>query len=173
MNLSAAIRGTRLRFTSVKEVLAKANAPKSGDDLAGVSARDPVERVAARAVLADLTLHQLRENPVVPYEQDEITRVVEDGLDARAFAAVGHLTVGQFREWILETSTSGAMLRSVAAGLTPEMAAAACKLMSNMDLMTVGAKCEVVVRANNTLGLPGRLSSRLQPNHPTDHVPGI
>lgn len=173
MNLSATIRGTRLRFASVKEVLAKANAPKSGDDLAGVSARDPVERVAARAVLADLTLRDLRENPVVPYDRDEVTRVVEDGLDARAFAAVGHLSVGQFREWILEPSTTGTMLRSVAAGLTPEMAAAACKLMSNMDLMTVGAKCEVVVRANNTLGLPGRLSSRLQPNHPTDHVPGI
>ncbi len=173
MELSAAIRGVRYRFESVKDVLARANPKKSGDDLAGVGARDAVERVAARAVLADLTLAELRANPVVPYEEDELTRAVEDRLDAQAHRAVAHLTVGAFREWLLETSTTGQSLRSVAAGLTPEMAAAACKLMSNLDLMTVGAKCEVVVRANNTLGLPGRLSSRLQPNHPTDDVLGI
>lgn len=173
MRLASTIRGVRYTFASVTEVLAKANAPKSGDDLAGLSARDAVERVAARAVLANLTLRELREHPVVPYERDELTRLVEDELDAQAFAAVAHLTVGQFREWLLDVSTTGATLRSVAAGLTPEMAAAACKLMSNFDLMTAGAKCEVVVRANNTLGLPGRLSSRCQPNHPTDDVAGI
>jgi ethanolamine ammonia-lyase large subunit len=173
VELSAAIRGVRYRFDSVKQVLARANPKKSGDDLAGVSARDAIERVAARAVLADLTLADLRANPVVPYEQDELTRTVEDELDAQAYRAVAHLSVGQFREWLLETSTTGPMLRAIAPGLTPEMAAAACKLMSNLDLMTVGAKCEVVVRANNTLGLPGRLSSRLQPNHPTDDVLGI
>ncbi len=173
MQLAATIRGTRYAFTSVKEVLAKANSPKSGDDLAGVSARDAVERVAARAVLADLTLRDLREHPVVPYEQDELTRVVEDELDESAFKAVGHLTVGQFREWLLDIETTGPTLRAVAPGLTPEMVAAAAKLMSNFDLMTVGAKCQVVVRANNTLGLPGRLSSRCQPNHPTDDVAGI
>ncbi len=160
-------------FASVKEVLAKANPPKSGDDLAGVSARDSVERVAARAVLANLTLRELRENPVVPYETDELTRLVEDELDDQAFRAVAHLTVGEFREWLLEISTSGPTLRAVSPGLTPEMVAAAAKLMSNFDLMTVGAKCLVVVRANNTLGLPGRLSSRCQPNHPTDDVLGI
>ncbi|HVK77053.1 MAG TPA: ethanolamine ammonia-lyase subunit EutB [Kofleriaceae bacterium] len=173
MDLSAAIRGVRYRFESVKDVLAKANPPKSGDDLAGVSARDAVERVAARAVLADLTLADLRANPVVPYDDDELTRAVEDELDDVAFRAVGHLTVGQFREWLLETTTTGPTLHAVAPGLTPEMAAAVCKLMSNLDLMTVGAKCEVVVRANNTLGLPGRLSSRVQPNHPSDDVEGI
>ena len=173
MLLSSTIRGVRYTFGSVKEVLAKANPPKSGDDLAGVSARDAVERVAARAVLADLTLRDLRENPAVPYEQDELTRLVEDELDDQAYRAVGHLTVGQFREWLLDVNTSGQTLRSVSAGLTPEMAAAASKLMSNFDLMTVGAKCQVVVRANNTLGLPGRLSSRCQPNHPTDDVQGI
>ncbi|HVK87203.1 MAG TPA: ethanolamine ammonia-lyase subunit EutB, partial [Kofleriaceae bacterium] len=161
------------RFASVKEVLAKANPPKSGDDLAGISARDAVERVAARAVLADLTLRELREHPVVPYERDELTRMVEDELDDQAFRAVAHLTVGQFREWLLAVDTTGAKMRSVSAGLTPEMAAAASKLMSNFDLMTVGAKAEVVVRANSTLGLPGRLSSRCQPNHPTDDVQGI
>ena len=173
MQLKSTIRGEVYRFDSVKEVLAKANPPKSGDDLAGISAEDEIERVAARAVLSELTLADLRENPVVPYEQDELTRMVEDTLDARAFDAVKHLTVGQFREWLLETKTTGTLIRSVSPGLTPEMAAAVCKLMSNMDLMVAGRKCEVVVRANNTLGLPGRMSSRVQPNHPTDDVDGI
>jgi ethanolamine ammonia-lyase large subunit len=173
VQLASTIRGVRYTFASVTEVLAKANSPKSGDDLAGISARDAVERVAARAVLADLTLRELREHPVVPYERDELTRYAEDELDAPAFAAIAHLTVGQFREWLLEIETTGPTLRAVAPGLTPEMAAAVCKLMSNFDLMTVGAKCQVVVRANNTLGLPGRLSSRCQPNHPTDDALGI
>jgi ethanolamine ammonia-lyase large subunit len=173
VQLASTIRGVRYRFDSVREVLAKANPPKSGDDLAQLSARDAVERVAARAVLADLTLRELRENPVVPYERDELTRAVEDELDDQAFRAVAHLTVGQFREWLLDIDTAGPTLRAVAPGLTPEMAAAASKLMSNFDLMTVGAKCEVVVRANSTLGLPGRLSSRCQPNHPTDDILGI
>ncbi|HWO23346.1 MAG TPA: ethanolamine ammonia-lyase subunit EutB [Kofleriaceae bacterium] len=173
MQLASTIRGVRYRFDSVREVLAKANPPKSGDDLAGIAAKDAVERVAARAVLADLTLRELREHPVVPYDRDELTRAVEDELDEQAFRAVAHLTVGQFREWLLDIATTGQKLRAVAAGLTPEMAAAASKLMSNFDLMTVGAKSEVVVRANSTLGLPGRLSSRCQPNHPTDDVLGI
>jgi ethanolamine ammonia-lyase large subunit len=173
VNLATTIRGVSYRFGSVKEVLAKANPPKSGDDLAGISARDAVERVAARAVLAGLTLRDLREHPVVPYERDELTRLVEDELDDQAFRAVAHLSVGQFREWLLDIATTGPMMRSVAPGLTPEMAAAASKLMSNFDLMTVGAKAQVVVRANSTLGLPGRLSSRCQPNHPTDDVQGI
>ena len=173
MKLSATIRGVRYGFGSVKEVLAKANPPKSGDDLAGVSARDAVERVAARAVLSELTLAELRESPVVPYEADELTRLVEDSLHEEAFRAVKHLSVGQFREWLLATGTTGRLIRSISPGLTPEMSAGVCKLMSNLDLMTVGAKLEVVTRANNTLGLPGRFSSRVQPNHPTDDVAGI
>ncbi len=173
MKLSATIRGSTWSFGSVREVLAKANPPKSGDDLAGVSARDPVERVAARAVLSQLTLAELREHPVVPYEIDALTRLVEDSLDGSAFAAVKHLSVGQFREWLLDNRTTGERIRSVSPGLTPEMAAAVCKLMSNLDLLVAGQKCEVVVRCNNTLGLPGRFSSRLQPNHPTDDVQGI
>lgn len=173
MQLKATIRGTTYTFGSVREVLAKANPPKSGDDLAQVAARDAVERVAARAVLSELTLAELRAHPVVPYEEDELTRLVEDTLDERAYGAVKSLSVGQLREWLLESGTSGRRIRSISAGLTPEMAAAVCKLMSNMDLMVVGKKCEVVVRANNTLGLPGRLSSRVQPNHPTDDVEGI
>ena len=173
MELSAAIRGTRYRFASVKEVLARANPPKSGDDLAGVSARDPVERVAARAVVAGLTLAELRAHPVVPYEVDELTRAVEDRLDEGAYRAVAHLSVGQFREWLLDPTTTATTLRSVGPGLTPEMAAAVCKLMSNLDLMTVAARCEVVVRARTTRGLAGRLRSRLQPNHPADDLEGI
>ncbi len=173
MRLSSTIRGIAYAFGSVAEVLAKANAPKSGDVLAGLAARDPVERVAARAVLSELTLHDLRESPAVPYEVDELTRMVEDTLDEQAYRALSHLTVGQFREWLLETKTTGPVLRSVAKGLTPEMAAAVCKLMSTLDLMVVSKKCEVVVRANNTFGLAGRLSSRLQPNHPTDDIEGI
>ncbi|MBW2734054.1 MAG: ethanolamine ammonia-lyase subunit EutB [Deltaproteobacteria bacterium] len=173
MQLAATIRHTTYCFSSVKEVLAKANAPKSGDNLAQVAAQDAVERVAARAVLSQLTMQDLRENPVVPYEQDELTRMVEDSLDEQAFSAVKHLSVGQLREWLLDATTSGEMIRAVSPGLTPEMAAAVCKLMSNMDLMTAGRKCEVVVRANSTLGLPGRMSSRLQPNHPSDNVEGI
>jgi ethanolamine ammonia-lyase large subunit len=173
VRLQATIRGVAYSFDSVREVLAKANPPKSGDDLAGISARDEVERVAARAVLSELTLAELREHPVVGYEEDELTRMVEDTLDERAFSAVAHLTVGQLREWLLETATTGPLIRSISAGLTPEMAAAVCKLMSNLDLMVVGAKAEVVVRANATLGLPGRMSSRVQPNHPTDSVAGI
>lgn len=173
MNLSATIRGVGWRFDSLKEVLAKANPPKSGDDLAGVSAREPVERVAARAVLAGVTLAEARAHPVVPYEDDEVTRIAEDGLDEDAYAAVKDLTVGQFREWLLDATTTGPLIRSVSPGLTPEMAAAVTKLMSNLDLLVAGAKCETVVRCNSTLGLPGRFSSRLQPNHPTDDVLGI
>jgi len=173
VQLAATIRSVRYRFDSVKEVLARANPPKSGDDLAGVSARDAVERVAARAVLSEVTLAELRANPVVPFDEDEITRLVDETLDEEAYRSVAHLTVGQFREWLLSDETTGPLLRAVAPGLTPEMTAAASKLMSNLDLMTVGAKCQVVVRANSTLGLPGRLSSRVQPNHPTDNVDGI
>ena len=173
MGLSTTIRGVQYRFDTIKEVLAKANPPKSGDDLAGISARGDIERVAARAVLSQITLRELRNNPVVPYEADELTRLVEDNLHEDAFKAIGGLTVGQFREWLLETTTTGPVIRSISAGLTPEMVAAVVKLMSNMDLLIVGAKCQVVVRANNTLGLPGRMSSRVQPNHPTDKVEGI
>ncbi|MBE7440656.1 MAG: ethanolamine ammonia-lyase subunit EutB [Spirochaetales bacterium] len=173
MKLKARIKDESFQFHSIKEVFAKANSPKSGDQLAGIAARSAVERVAARAVLSELPLAAIRENPVIPYEEDELTRLVEDSLDVRAYQAIKNLSVGQFREWLLSTKTSGEMIRSVAPGITPEMAAAVCKLMSNMDLMLAGKKCSVVVRANSTLGLPGRMSSRLQSNHPTDNVQGI
>ncbi len=173
MKLNAKIHGKSYSFSSIKELMAKANAPKSGDDLAGISAADQLERVAARAVLSELTLQTLRENPVVPYEEDEITRLVEDNLDEKAFSAIQDLTTGEFREWLLLTETTGERIRSISPGLTPEMAAAVCKLMSNLDLMMAAKKCQVVVRANNTLGLIGKMSSRVQPNHPTDDIQGI
>ncbi len=173
MQLRSAIRSVGYRFASIKEVLARANSVKSGDQMAGLAARDAVERVAARAVLSELTLGQLRENPVIPYEEDELTRLVEDSLDPRAFAAVQNFSVGQFREWLLDEATTAADISAISPGLTPEMASAVCKLMSNLDLMLVGKKCEVVVKANSTLGLKGRMSSRLQPNHPSDNVEGI
>jgi ethanolamine ammonia-lyase large subunit len=124
-------------------------------------------------VLANLTMRELYENPVVPYETDELTRNVIDDLDATAYRAIAHLTAGELREWLLDIDTTGPTIRAVSPGLTPEMVAAVAKLSSNFDLMTIGAKCQVVVRANNTLGLPGRMSSRCQPNHPTDDVAGI
>ncbi|MBU0551132.1 ethanolamine ammonia-lyase subunit EutB [Myxococcota bacterium] len=172
MHLRATIRGRTYQFKTLKELLAKANPPKSGDALAGLAAADHVERVAARAVLADVPLSALRQAPVVPYEEDELTRLVEDSLDEEAYRAVGHLTVGELREWLLGPAT-GPQIRAISPGLTPEMVAAVAKLMSNMDLMVAGKKCQVVVRANNTLGLPGRFSSRVQPNHPSDNVEGI
>ncbi len=173
MNLSSIIRNQRYEFTSLKEVLAKSNGPKSGDDQAGISAESAVERVAARAVLADTLISEVRNHPVIPYGDDELTRIVEDDLHDGSYQAIQHLTLGGFREWLLETTTTGSDIRSISRGLTPEMVAGVTKLMSNMDLMTVSAKAEVVVRANNTLGLAGRLSSRLQPNHPTDDINGI
>ncbi|MFM7199885.1 MAG: ethanolamine ammonia-lyase subunit EutB [Myxococcota bacterium] len=173
MQLSATIRNIAYRFRSVREVMAKANSPKSGDQLAGIAARDNVERVAARAVLANLTLHELRQHPVIPFEQDELTRMAEEAVDERIFQKIAHLTVGEFREWLLDTNTQSAHIRAIAPALIPEHAAAVCKLMSNLDLMTVAAKTEVITRANNTLGMLGTLSSRLQPNHPTDDLEGI
>ena len=131
MQLAATIRNLVHPFDSLREVLAKANSPKSGDNLAGISASSAIERVAARAVLSNLTLHTLRRNPAVPYEIDELTRMFEHSLDKTAFQAVAHLTVGQFREWLLENETDGEKIRSISAGQTPEMAAAVCKLMSN------------------------------------------
>lgn len=173
MRLAATIRGVTYTFATLKEVLAKANPPKSGDDLAGISARSAVERVAARAVLSQVTLAELRQNPVVPFEEDELSRMVDRTLDEAAFAAVRHLSVGEFREWLLSDAATPDVVRALAPGLTPEMVAACAKLMSNLDLMTVSARCRVVARANNTIGLSGRLSSRVQPNHPTDDVLGI
>jgi ethanolamine ammonia-lyase large subunit len=171
--LSAQIHGEHFTFASLKDVLARANEVRSGDRQAGLAARSMREMAAAKRVLADVTCAQLFEAPSVPYESDEVTRVIVDGLDQRAYAKVKTWTIGQLREWLLDDRTTGNDVSAISPGLTPEMVAAAAKLMSNMDLVMAARKIRVVVRCNNTLGLAGRISSRLQPNHPTDDVAGV
>jgi ethanolamine ammonia-lyase large subunit len=161
------------QFGDVKTVLAKAGPARSGDELAGVGAESDRERVAARAVLADVPLSVFLEQVVVPYEEDEVTRLIIDSHDAVAFAPVAHLTVGGLRDWLLSYAATSEVLTAVSPGLTPEMVAAVSKLMRNQDLIQVGRKCRVVTRFRNTIGLPGRLSVRLQPNHPTDDPRGV
>lgn len=163
----------RYPFADLRELLAKASPPRSGDQLAGVAAESDEERVAAQMALADVPLTAFLEEPVVPYETDEVTRLILDSHDREAFSPVSDFTVGQFREWLLAYETDGAVLTQLTPGLTPEMVAAASKLMRNQDLILVASKIQVVTRFRNTIGLPGRLSIRLQPNHPTDDPRGI
>jgi len=170
---STRIHGEHFSFGSLKEVLGRANEPRSGDRQVGLAARSMREMAAAKEVLAGVTLKQLYEAPSVPYELDEVTRVSIDGLAPHVLQRVQGWAVGEFREWLLDDRTSGEDILSVSPGLTPEMIAAVAKLMSNLDLVIAARKIRVVVRCNNTLGLTGRLSSRLQPNHPTDDVEGV
>jgi ethanolamine ammonia-lyase large subunit len=170
---SAHLRGTHFVFADLKEVLAKASPPRSGDELAGVAAGNARERVAAMTVLADIPLQRFLQEPVIPYEIDEVTRLIVDRHDASAFAPIADLTVGQFREWLLDYGTTTESLAAIAQGLTPEMVAAVSKLCRNQDLILIASKCRLVTRFRNTLGLPGRLAIRLQPNHPTDDPAGI
>jgi ethanolamine ammonia-lyase large subunit len=167
------IGGHTYTFADLKTLLAKATPERSGDQLAGVAARSAAERVAAQRCLADVLLATLLEEPLIPYEADEVTRLIIDTHDRRAFAPVSSFTVGQFREWLLDYATDGAVLSALAPGVTPEMAAAVSKIMRNQDLIVVAQKCRVVTRFRTTIGLPGRLSSRIQPNHPTDDPKGI
>ena len=166
-------RGTRYPFDGLRDLLAKATPARSGDRLAGVAAATARERVAAQGVLADVPLARFLAEPVVPYESDEVTRLIVDTHDPAAFAAVADLTVGGFREWLLSYDTDAAALAAVAAGLTPEMVAAVSKLCRAQDLILIASKCRVTTAFRNTLGLPGRLAIRLQPNHPTDDPVGI
>jgi len=169
MPYSHSLRGTRYRFESLRELMAKATPPRSGDALAGIAARTATERVAAQLALADLPLSVFLNEDVVPYEADDVTRLILDSHDRAAFAGIAHLTVGGFRDYLLsEPDISG--LRW---GLTPEMVAAVSKIMRLQDLVAVAAKCRVTTAFRNTLGLPGRLAVRLQPNHPTDDLAGI
>jgi ethanolamine ammonia-lyase large subunit len=161
------------RFADLKDLLAKASPRRSGDVLAGVAAHSAVERVAARMCLAELPLATFLAEPLIPYETDEVTRLIVDRHDAAAFAAIGATTVGDFRNWLLDDATDSATLTRAAPGITPEMAAAVSKLMRNQDLILVAKKCHVVTCFRNTIGLPGRLAVRLQPNHPTDDPKGI
>jgi len=161
------------RFPDLKDLLAKATPQRSGDALAGVAAESAQQRMAARMALAELPLEAFLREAVVPYEEDEVTRLILDGHDRAAFAPVSDLTVGEFRDWLLSDSTGAEVLAGVARGLTPEMAAAVSKLMRNQDLVLVARKCRVVTRFRDTIGLAGRMAVRLQPNHPTDDLAGI
>lgn len=173
MLLRTKLHGKSYEFPDIRTLMGKANEEKSGDRLAGVAAETAAERVAARMVLAEVPLWVLRETPAVPYDQDEVTRVIHDALNERVYGEIKDWTVGQLREWILADTTTGEMIRRISNGLTPEMISAVTKLMSNLDLMYGASKIRVSAHCNNTIGLPGRLSSRNQPNHPTDSPEGI
>src|SRR2546428_1347336 len=169
----ATIGSRRYGFGDLKTLLAKASPTRSGDQLAGISAETGEEQVAAQYALADRPLATFLHEPVVPYETDEVTRLIIDTHDRKAFAPIAHLTVGGFRDWLLSDEATLAALSALAPGVTPEMAAAVSKISRLQDLMVMAAKCSVVTRFRNTVGLPGHLSARLQPNHPTDDVRGI
>ncbi len=173
MKLKTTLLGKTYTFRDLKEVLAKANEEKSGDKLAGLAAETAQERVAAKVVLSAVTLDQLRENPVVPYETDEVTRIIQDDLNEKIYESIRGWTVAELREWILDENTTGADILRVSRGLTSEMVAAVAKLMSNLDLIYAASKITVTAHCNTTIGLPGTLSCRLQPNHTTDDPDGI
>ena len=160
-------------FPNVRTLMGKANEEKSGDRLAGLAAETAEERVAARFVLAEVPLWLLRENPAVPYEQDEVTRVIEDAVNETVYSEIKDWSLGRFREWLLNDTTDEAMIRRISNGLTAEMIAGVTKLMSNLDLIYGASKIRVTAQCNNTIGLPGTLSSRNQPNHPIDAPEGI
>jgi ethanolamine ammonia-lyase large subunit len=170
---SATIGHRRYTFCDLKTLLAKASPARSGDQLAGVAAETGEERVAAQYALADLPLTTFLNEAVVPYERDEVTRLILDTHDHHAFTSIAHLTVGGLRDWLLSDVVTAPVLTALAPGITPEIAAAVSKISRLQDLVVMAAKCAVVTRFRNTVGLPGRLSVRLQPNHPTDDARGI
>jgi ethanolamine ammonia-lyase large subunit len=173
MGFSVTLANRAFAFADLRALLAKASPVRSGDQLAGVAAASAAERVAAQTLLADVPLARFLEEMVVPYEEDEVTRLIVDTHDRAAFAPVAGMTVGEFREFLLRYETTGDVLAKLAPGLTPEMVAAVSKLCRNQDLILIAQKCQVTTRFRCTLGLPGRLSVRLQPNHPTDDPKGI
>jgi len=173
MKLKTTLLGQTYLFRDLKEVLAKANEEKTGDRLAGLAAENARERVAAKVVLAAVTLGDLREHPAVPYEEDEVTRIIQDDVNEYQYQRIRNWTVGELREWLLAETTTGADIRKLSRGLTSEMVAAVAKLMSNLDLIYAANKISVTAHCNTTIGLPGTLSCRLQPNHTTDDPDGI
>ena len=173
MTYRIALDGTGYDFPGLGTLLARASPLRSGDQLAGVAAGSARERVAAQLCLSEVPLEQFLTEPVVPYEEDEVTRLILDRHDRAAFAPVAGLTVGAFRDWLLRYETDADLLAALAPGLTPEMVAAVSKVMGNQDLILAASKARVVTRFRNTLGLPGRLAVRLQPNHPTDDPHGV
>ncbi len=160
-------------FKDLKDLMAKATPKRPGDILAGVAAQSDGERVIAQMRLAEVPLKEFLENPLIPYEKDEVTRLIIDEHDKKAFAPISGLNVGEFRNWLLSDEATPSVIASVRDGITPEMTAAVSKIMRNQELIMVAKKCEVVTAFRNTIGLSGNLSTRLQPNHPTDDVMGI
>lgn len=173
MILKAKLFGKIYQFKSVIDVMAKANEEKSGDRLAGVMAQSAEERVAAKIVLSHFTLSEIRNNPAVPYEIDEVTRIIQDSVNEKIYSEIKNWTVSDLREWILDENTTGSDIRRISRGLTSEMIAATAKIMSNMDLIYGAKKIKVTAHCNTTIGEIGTLSARLQPNHPTDDPDGI
>ncbi|MBZ9622704.1 ethanolamine ammonia-lyase subunit EutB [Clostridium sp. FP2] len=173
MKLKTKLFGKVYDFKSIMEVMAKANEEKSGDKLAGIAAESSEERVAAKVVLSHLTLEDLRNCPAVPYEIDEVTRIIQDDVNEKIYAEIKNLTVSDFREWILDENTTGENIKRASRGITSEMVAAVTKLMSNLDLIYAAKKIRITAHCNTTIGLEGTLSARLQPNHTTDNPQGI
>ena len=173
MLLRTQLFGKTYEFPDIRLLMGKANEEKSGDRLAGVAAETTAERAAAKFVLAEVPLSVLRATPAVPYDQDEVTRVIQDAVNETIYAEIKDWTVGELREWLLADTTTTGMIRRISAGLTAEMIAAVTKLMSNLDLIYGASKMPVSAHCANTIGAPGTLSSRNQPNHPTDSPEGI
>ncbi len=170
MTITSTIDSEGYEFESFRTLLAKANEEKSGDELAGIAARSDAERVAAKDALSRVTLRQLRENPVVPAQDDEVTRVIQEAVDESAYERIADWTVSDLREFLVDSTTADDEIRAIRPGLTSEMIAAVAKLMSNMDLVLVTSKMTVTAQCNTTIGEPGTLSFRLQPNDPTDDI---
>ncbi|MGN1479955.1 MAG: ethanolamine ammonia-lyase subunit EutB, partial [Acutalibacteraceae bacterium] len=173
MRLKTVILGKTYQFKDIKEVLAKANEEKSGDVLAGIAAESGTERIAAKEVLSNLLVSDLRNNPVVPYEQDDVTRIIQDAVSEPIYNKISNMTIGELREYILSHDTDERAIRHLSRGLTSEVIAGVCKLMSNLDLIYAASKVRVTAHCNTTIGVRGTLSTRLQPNHTTDGVEGI
>ncbi|MCL2194926.1 MAG: ethanolamine ammonia-lyase subunit EutB [Oscillospiraceae bacterium] len=173
MNLTTTLHGKSFTFRDVKAVLACANEEKSGDQLAGVAAQSSLERVAAKQVLSDLLVSDLREHPIVPYEQDDVTRIIQDGVDEQVYQEIRNWSMAELRHFLLDTTSTEDMIKRVCTGLTSEVVAGVCKLMGNLDLVYAASKLRVPATCNTTIGLRGTYSTRLQPNHTTDSVPGV
>ncbi|MBQ7549607.1 MAG: ethanolamine ammonia-lyase subunit EutB [Clostridia bacterium] len=173
MRLKTVLLGKTYQFKDVKDVLAKANEEKSGDVLAGIAAESGTERIAAKEVLSNLLVSDLRENPVVPYEEDDVTRIIQDAVSEPIYDGIKNWTLAELREYILSHDTTERNIRHLSRGLTSEVIAGVCKLMSNMDLVYAASKVRVTAHCNTTIGVRGTLSTRLQPNHTTDNVEGI
>ena len=173
MKLKTRLFGRTYEFHSIKEVLAKANEEKTGDKLAGIAAESAEERIAAKVVLSEATVADLRNNPVVDYDEDEVTRVIQDQVNEKIYNEFKNMTIAELREYILDENTTTADIRRLSRGLTSEVIAGVTKLMSNLDLVYGAKKIRVTATCNTTIGLPGTFSTRLQPNHPTDNPDGV